>query len=339
MDFPSTSPQPTPVTILTGFLGAGKTTLLNHVLTTRHGHRVAVIENEFGEVGIDHELVIQADEEIFEMNNGCICCTVRGDLIRILGKLRRRRDRFDHVFVETTGLANPAPVLQTFNADDDLRDDFQVRSVVTVVDSRHFFQDAAALEEVAAQVAFADVILLNKCDLSDAVTQERVESRLRAINPGAALLRGSRARVDVTALLNAGHYDLSDRLKQDSRIGHDHEHEHKHKHAHGDEADPMHDASITSVGITSDGEMDGAQLVAWLAGLVLARGVDLFRIKGVFALQGDPRKVVIQSVHHVFINDGQAGEWGEQPRRCSVVFIGRNLDRAQLNREFQECLA
>ena len=337
MPAPSPPPRPIPVTILTGFLGAGKTTLLNQVLTTQHGSRIAVIENEFCEVGIDHELVIHADEEIFEMNNGCICCTVRSDLIRILGKLRRRRDRFDHVFIETTGLANPGPVLQTFFADDDLRDDFQVRSVVTVVDAQHFLQDVRSLEEVGAQVAFADVILINKCDLSGTETQAQVEALLQVINPAAAFMRGSHSRVDIPALLNTRSFDLARLLRRDP--GWLEEHQHDHEHDAGDDKKPLHDSSITSVGITSDGEMDGTRLITWLAGVVLAQGADLFRMKGVFALQGDPRKVVVQSVHHVFMNGEQAGEWGEQPRHCSVVFIGRNLDRQQLNADFQNCLA
>jgi len=330
--------EPISVTVLTGFLGAGKTTLLNRVLTTQHGQRIAVIENEFGEVGVDHELVIREDEELFEMNNGCICCTVRGDLVRILGRLRRRRDRFDHVFIETTGLANPGPVLQTFFADDDLRDEFRVRSVITVVDARHFMMDRVSQQEVEAQVAFADVLLINKCDLVAEQDLVQVESVLHALNPAAVRIRCNRAEIDIPRLLNAQGFDLQQMLQRTPTWLDDHDHDHDHDHDRGQVVDPLHDDSITSVGITSAGEVDGTRLISWLAGVVLGQGADLFRMKGVFALPGDERKVVIQSVHHVFMNGEQVGEWGEQPRHCSVVFIGRNLDRGRLNADFQNCL-
>ena len=184
-----------PVTVLTGFLGSGKTTLLNRILTEQHGKRIAVIENEFGEVGVDHQLVIGAEEEIFETNNGCICCTVRGDLLRILGQLLKRRDRFDHIIVETTGMADPGPVAQTFFLDEDLKAQFSLDAIVTVVDARHFEQHLRQLKEPAVQVGFADVVILNKTDLVQEADLTRIERAIRAINGTARIHRAQNANV------------------------------------------------------------------------------------------------------------------------------------------------
>ncbi len=205
-----------PVTVLTGFLGAGKTTLLNRILTEQHGKRIAVIENEFGEVGVDEALVIGAEEELFETNNGCICCTVRGDLIRILGQLVRRRDRFDYVLIETTGMADPGPVAQTFFIDEDLREQFVLDGIVTVVDALHFEQQLAVTHEAAPQVAFADVLLLNKSDLVEAPTLDRIEQRLRAMNGTARVLRACNADVPIANLLDLGAFDLDRALGVDA---------------------------------------------------------------------------------------------------------------------------
>src|SRR4051812_35333878 len=198
-----------PVTVLTGFLGAGKTTLLNHILTAQHGKRVAVIENEFGEVGVDQELVIRSEEEIFEMNNGCICCTVRGDLIRILGNLMRRKDRFDYILVETTGLADPAPVLQTFFVDEEVKAQTALDGLVTVVDARHVLLHIDDSTECQEQVAFADVILLNKIDLVTPVELDAVEARIRALNRFAKVHRTTKADLSVEHVLNVGAFDLT----------------------------------------------------------------------------------------------------------------------------------
>jgi G3E family GTPase len=211
----SVTPSRVPVTVLTGFLGSGKTTLLNRILSEKHGRRIAVIENEFGEVGVDSELVIGAEEELFETNNGCICCTVRGDLIRILGQLMKRRDRFDHILIETTGMADPGPVAQTFFLDDELKEQFQLDAIVTMVDARHFEQHVDELNEPAEQVAFADLVLLNKTDLVDEATLQRIERRIRGINGTAKLHRTKNADVPIDKVLNVGAFDLQRALAVD----------------------------------------------------------------------------------------------------------------------------
>jgi G3E family GTPase len=251
-----------PVTVLTGFLGAGKTTLVNRILSENHGKRIAVIENEFGEVGVDHELVIGADEEIFETSNGCICCTVRGDLIRILGQLRKRRDRFDAVLIETTGLADPGPVAQTFFIDEELKEHYSLDAIVTLVDARHIEQELENSPIAMEQIAFADVILLNKIDLVDAAALERIGRRLRGISATAALIHSRNADVPLERVLSLGAFDLERALALDNAFleparpfewaglyqlpagrhalhtgahEHDHEHHHDHEHAHGHE--------------------------------------------------------------------------------------------------------
>ena len=211
----SVTPSRVPVTVLTGFLGSGKTTLLNRILSEKHGKRIAVIENEFGEVGVDSELVIGAEEELFETNNGCICCTVRGDLIRILGQLMKRRDRFDYILIETTGMADPGPVAQTFFLDDELKNQFQLDAIVTMVDARHFEQHVDELNEPAEQVAFADLVLLNKTDLVDPASLERIERRIRGINGTAKILRTKNADVPIEKVLNVGAFDLNRALAVD----------------------------------------------------------------------------------------------------------------------------
>ena len=208
------SPQKVPVSILTGFLGSGKTTLLNRILTEEHGKRIAVIENEYGEVGIDQALVIDADEEIFEMSNGCICCTVRGDLIRVLSNLMKRRDKFDYVLVETTGLADPGPVAQTFFMDDEIRDEYALDGIVTLVDAAHIEQQLGRSDESTEQIAFADVLVLNKTDLVDDEVLDRLETRLREMNRMAKVVRSERAEVPVDTVLNLEAFDLDDVLER-----------------------------------------------------------------------------------------------------------------------------
>ncbi|HEY2702917.1 MAG TPA: GTP-binding protein [Candidatus Dormibacteraeota bacterium] len=323
-------PDRVPVTVLTGFLGSGKTTLLNHILTAQHGRRIAVIENEFGEIGIDDALVVNADEEVFEMNNGCICCTVRGDLIRILGNLMRRRDRFDHILVETTGLADPAPVAQTFFVDDEISTQLRLDAIVTLVDAKHILDHLDEVKpdgvenESVEQVAFADRIVVNKIDLVDAETIRRVEERLRSINAVAQIVRSEHARVDLDRILGVGAFDLAKVLEMDPTFL--------------EQSDHLHDTRVTSVGIELDGDLDSDRLNAWISKLLREKGVDIFRSKGILAIQGNSDRFVFQGVH-MLIDSRPAGPWGGERRRSRLVFIGRNLDREELTAGLRSCVA
>jgi G3E family GTPase len=325
----------TPVTILTGFLGAGKTTLLNRILTEQHGLRLAVIENEFGEVGVDHELVINADEEIFEMNNGCVCCTVRGDLIRILGSLMKRKNKFDHILIETTGLADPGPVVQTFFMDDDMKEELFVNAVVTLVDAKHIALRLDDSHEAQEQVAFADVLVLNKCDLVEPAELDAIEERIRSINALARIERATNAGVDIRSLLDVGGFNLERALEMEPDFlaaaeGHDHDGDERHH-------DHEHDESVTSVGIVEAGECDGREVNAWLSELVRTQGQDIFRMKGIFAVKGNPDRVVFQGVH-MLIDAASGRAWDGRERKNTLVFIGRNLDREELVEGFRRCL-
>ena len=313
-----------PVTILTGFLGAGKTTLLNRILTEQHGLKIAVIENEFGEVGIDHELVINADEELFEMNNGCICCTVRGDLIRILGNLMKRKDKFDHILIETTGLADPGPVVQTFFVDEQMKEKLFVNGVVTLVDAKHILQHIDENDEAAEQIAFADVILLNKCDLVGEADLVGLENRIRDVNALAVIHRTTRADIDIAKVMDVGGFNLDRAMEVNPHFL---ESGHHHHHSH-----------ISSVGIESPGDCDGKKLNDWLSKLVQEQGADIFRMKGVFTVKNQTDRVIFQGVH-MLIDAANGGPWGDRPRKNSLVFIGRHLDRAALNAGFRSCLA
>ena len=450
-----------PVTVLTGFLGSGKTTLLNRILTEQHGKRIAVIENEFGEVGVDQDLVIGAEEEIFEMNNGCICCTVRGDLIRILGNLMKRKDRFDYILIETTGLADPGPVAQTFFMDDEMQSQLYLDAIVTVVDAHHVWQHLDDTPEVQEQIAFADVILLNKIDLVTPADLDGLEARIRHMNSVARILRTECGDTPIANILDVGGFRLDRALQVDARfleleypfewagvyalLPGDHtlvlqpgpadptmdiavipvssatpagieeglrtaeiafatralarnfdgaplepglalyrlpltrpergngsatemvfpiaisqpgayalftehhpsefdlalegpqsclqpaaEREFKPPHKHDDE--------ITSVGITTPGDLVVKRLNAWLSDLLRTKGLDIYRMKGVLSIQDEAERFVFQGVHMLF--DGRPDRpWGDEPRRNSLVFIGRNLDREALNAGFRACLA
>ncbi|PDV97949.1 CobW family GTP-binding protein [Candidatus Chloroploca asiatica] len=441
----------TPVTVLTGFLGAGKTTLLNRILTEQHGKRIAVIENEFGEVGVDNDLVINAEEEIFEMNNGCICCTVRGDLIRILSNLMKRKDAFDYVLIETTGLADPGPVVQTFLMDDELKAKLRVDAIVTLVDARHIVLHIDDAPEAQEQIAFADVILLNKTDLVEVGELDALERRILGMNAAAKIYRTQNAAIDLDAVLHVGGFNLERAMEIDPqfmepeypfewggiyyleagtytlaldegpdpamqlamlpteastpealavtqeqavRVFADEElvldpgatitpggilyrlnlwdpslhftldistpgayalfTEHGPDEfnlrllagdaplapmlEHAYKPDHEHDEEVSSVGITLTGDLDPQRLNRWLSRLLREQGTDIFRMKGVLSIADDPRRFVFQGVHMLF--DGRPDRaWGSEPRTNKLIFIGRNLDREQLNADFVACLA
>jgi len=439
-----------PVTVLTGFLGSGKTTLLNRILTEQHGQRIAVIENEFGEVGIDHELVINADEEIFEMNNGCICCTVRGDLIRILENLMKRRERFDRILIETTGMAEPGPVAQTFFVDPEMQENMRLDGIVTIVDAKHVEQHFES-DEVRTQIAFADVILLNNVDLVDQAAQDSLERRIQAMNAQAQIYRSIAADVDLRKVLDVGGFDLEHAMAIDPKFlepeypfewggvfqldsgssfvcaagpdpamglclvpvagegeseladgvetavayfsDRDHpltapgeevgadgrrydldladggsfplavtspgiyaiftehlpeEFDARVVRADGSTADwtsareyrpdHEHDDEVASVGIETVGDVDWERLQAWLNSLLMTRGPDLYRSKGVIAVAGQKRRFVFQGVH-MLLDTSLAEPWSDdEPRTSRLVFIGRDLDRALLQQGFEQCL-
>lgn len=312
-----------PVTVLTGYLGAGKTTLLNHILTYEHGKKVAVIVNEFGEIGIDNQLVISADEEIFEMNNGCICCTVRGDLMRIIGNLLKRRDKFDHLVIETTGLADPAPVIQTFFVDEDLKAELLLDAVVTVVDTKHIHQHWDA-EEAQEQIAFADVILLNKIDLVTDDELEDLEKRIRDMNAITKIYRTNNANISMDNLLGIRAFDLQQALEIDPNfLGED---------AH------QHDESVYSVAIVESGAVDLDKLHSWMTQLLKTQGTDIFRMKGILNVSDMDERVVFQGVHMLFDVTIDRPWKAEETRKNELVFIGRNLDEKQLKEDFLGCL-
>ena len=441
-----------PVTVLTGFLGSGKTTLLNHILTANHGKKIAVIENEFGEIGVDQDLVINAEEEIFEMNNGCICCTVRGDLIRILGNLMKRKDKFDYILVETTGMADPGPVAQTFFVDDEMKASTRLDGIVTLIDAKHV-HDHWESDEVKEQIAFADVILINKTDLVSAPELDALESRIRSMNSQARMRRCRQSEVPMDAVLDIGGFDLDRALKTDPQFlepeypfewggvfslkpgklriecsdgpdpvmsihmarvssggqeglaeaempavlafsGEDDKlvpgglftpggrlvtldlsasgtkaFEAGIAHAghyalfteHGPwefgmkfyqdgsevapgesrafKPDHEHDEEVSSVGVVAEGAVNPDKLNKWLGRLLQEKGADIFRMKGVLNIEGEPDRYVFQGVHMLF--DGKRDRrWRPDEKRTSkMIFIGRCLDRESLNAEFAKCLA
>ena len=338
-----------PVTVLTGYLGAGKTTLLNRILTEQHGKKYAVIVNEFGEIGIDNDLVVGADEEVFEMNNGCICCTVRGDLIRILEGLMKRRGKFDAIIVETTGLADPAPVAQTFFVDQEVQDTARLDAVVTVADAKWLSERLKDAPEAKNQIAFADVIVLNKIDTVEPAKLREVEARIRAINPYAKLHKAERCNVPLDAVLERNAFNLDrileiepDFLVEDDGHDHDHDHDHgahDHGHHHHGGLKHYHDEDMQSVAIAHDGDVDAQKFMPWLNDLVQREGGKILRSKGILAFKGEPKRFVFQGVHMMLDGDVQRDWKPDEKRLSKVVFIGRDLPEQAIREGFQACLA
>jgi G3E family GTPase len=354
----TTAAGKTPVTVLTGYLGAGKTTLLNRILTEDHGKKYAVIINEFGEIGIDNDLVVGADEEVFEMSNGCVCCTVRGDLIRVLSGLMKRKGKFDAIIVETTGLADPAPVAQTFFVDDDVKAKTQLDSVTTVVDAKHLPLRLQDSKEAAEQIAFADQIILNKTDLVSEGELREVEQAIRTLNPLAPIHRTQRSQVPLEAIIGRRSFDLA-RVTElapeflnpahgepghvhDEHCDHDHDHpdhDHHHDHHHGHIHDHVAESGIRGISLSSDKPLDANRLTTWLNNLLQTQGPDILRAKGILDIKGDDRRLVFQAVHMILEGDFQR-EWrADEPRYSRLVFIGRNLDEAALRKGFEACVA
>mmetsp|Transcript_30630 Transcript_30630/g.89460 ORF Transcript_30630/g.89460 Transcript_30630/m.89460 type:complete len:429 (+) Transcript_30630:40-1326(+) len=329
-----------PVTVLTGFLGSGKTTLLNHILTAKHGKKIAVIENEFGDVGIDDMLLqkntkMQSDEEIIEMMNGCICCTVRQDLITVLSKLAKRvasgKLKLDGIVIETTGLADPAPVAQTFFVDDAVKAFARLDGIVTLIDAKHIElhldeeKPEGAENEAVEQVAFADRILLNKTDLVPEAELPAIEERLRKLNPSATIFRCEKGQVDPKDLIGISSFDLRKTLDMDPEfLNTDGEHE--------------HDTSVSSVAITENVPLDFGLVQDWIGGLLQNKGTDLYRMKGVLNVQHATQKFVYHAVHMIF--NGEFEDWEpDEPRETKLVFIGKNIDAAALKADFAACVA
>lgn len=319
-----------PVTVITGFLGSGKTTLLNRILTEAHGQKIAVIVNEFGEIGIDNQLIVgNTDEEIFEMNNGCICCTVRGDLIETLTDLYARKQddstEFERVVIETTGLADPAPVIQTFFADPKIQKRYYPDAVITVVDSKHIEQHLDDGHEAVEQIAFADLVLLNKTDLVSSEQLSNLADRIRKISATTRMVRTENAQVPIDELLDIRAFDLSQKLEIDPGFLEEEDHE--------------HDQSITSVSLREEIPLERMRFQYWLQNLLNTKGQDIFRFKGVLNVKGKDERVVLQGVHMIFSQALDRPWEDDEPRLSEMVFIGRNLHVEQLREDFAKCVS
>ncbi|XVF74782.1 hypothetical protein PTKIN_Ptkin13bG0139400 [Pterospermum kingtungense] len=357
-----------PATIITGFLGSGKTTLLNHILTADHGKRIAVIENEYGEIDIDGSLVAAkaaGAEDIVMLNNGCLCCTVRGDLVRLIAELvNKKKGKFDHIVIETTGLANPAPIIQTFYAEDQVFNDVKLDGVVTLVDAKHagFHLDEVkpkgVVNEAVEQIAYADRIIVNKTDLVGEPEIASLVQRIRNINRMAHLKRTEFGKVDLEYVLGIGGFDLeriessvNEEGAKEDHAHHSHDHDHDHDHHHHDEHghehehhhdhhshDHTHDPGVSSVSIVCEGSLDLEKANIWLGTLLLERSEDIYRMKGLLSVQGMDERFVFQGVHDIFQGSPDRF-WGpDEPRVNKIVFIGKNLNAQELEKGFKACL-
>ena len=317
-----------PVTILTGFLGSGKTTLLNRILKEDHGQRIAVIENEFGESGVDSEIIEKSEEQIVEMNNGCICCTVRGDLIRILGTLKEKRDqgalKFDRVVIETTGMADPGPVAQTFFTDEEIGNYYLLDSIITLVDAKHAPKQLDEFHEAQEQVGFADRILLSKTDLVSESEASALSQRLKRMNPRAPIKKVHFGDAPIEEVLDIRGFNLNAILQLDPEFLVDSHHEH-------------HD-QVESFVFKSEKPFDGQKLEQFLSGMIQVYGPDLLRYKGILWMKGNPRRVVFQGVHMMMGGD-MGKPWGKDKKQSVMVFIGKKLPKDIFLAGMEECLA
>jgi G3E family GTPase len=336
-----------PVTVLTGYLGAGKTTLLNRILSEPHGRKYAVIVNEFGEIGIDNDLIVGADEEVFEMNNGCVCCTVRGDLVRIIDGLMRRKGKFDAIIVETTGLADPAPVAQTFFMDDNVGRKAKLDAVVTVADAKWLKDRLNDAPEAKNQIAFADVILLNKTDLVAPDELGEVEARIRGINPYAKLHKTERCKIPLPEVLERNAFDL-DRILEiepeflDGHHHHDHDHDRDHDHAHHHHDGGLkhyHDEEMQSVSLKTDKALDPDKFFPWIQDLVQTEGPNILRCKGILSFKDDDERFVFQGVHMILDGDHQRPWQQGEKRESRIIFIGRKLPEDKIREGLAGCVA
>lgn len=328
-----------PVTILTGYLGSGKTTFVNYLLKENHGHKFAIIENEFGEVGIDDALVLQTDEEVIEMMNGCICCTVRKDLVKTIKKLvETKREKFNHIIIETTGLADPSPVAQTFFVDEDMSTLCRLDSIITFVDAKfteqHLDEEKpdGVENEAHEQVAFADVLVLNKTDLVSPEELEETKNKLKSINVHAPIIEAQYSKVPIEKVINIKAFDLEKTLEMDDGFLDTDAHHH-------------HDSSISSFGVHVEGEFDVDKLNQWLGKLMMERGPDLYRSKGILSVWGSDEKYVFQAVHMMMNLDSSSNlgmkhkPWQEDENRISkFCFIGKNLDKDQMINDLKRCI-
>ena len=340
-----------PVYVITGFLGAGKTTLLNHLLTQPKGKKFAVVVNEFGEIGIDNDLVVDADEEIFELNNGCICCNVRGDLIRILTSLFKRKSRFDAIIIETTGLANPAPVAQTFFADDDIARKSYLASIITVVDAVHTLHNLEEFEEARNQIGFADIVILNKVGEVDAEQKQKCIDAIRQINSGVEIIETNKSVVDFDKIIGKdrfvpdilGEENLYFEPEEHHHEHDEHDHHHDHEHHHHDEHDEHehhehhHYDGVEAIALQSDKKFSEAKFAAYLSKIIDLYGADMLRFKGIIDIAGDERQFLLNGVH-MMVEADYGDRWGDKKRYSRMVIIGKKLPRDLLTQGFLSCV-